>query len=405
MQTFQLSAMQRRNFRAMRVFVMLHLLGAAGLVLLMDAAREGIGATGMTLVALLLAATVLPARQLIAARRGLLNGHIVVTRKTAALCAPGAPRVFIRKRDCLGYAPARLALLDRDRRHHRLRLPGGQACCRDAFVGIVRAWWPDHAASVAWEENIAQTGDRFLPLEVYFPESSRTPGRRCYRVDARNPAACLLPMAAASILVLANFLVGAYLVRTISAVDTSGAASMEAVLAAPLFLVAIGAIVYLIREIHRTWFTVTAFIAGPRTLGVVGRDRRMAFYRAATLESYNPDLGLLYFRDAPPILAAPWFFGPSYRCFTQSVIRRWRPEVNVADLNPFRNHLRRALESNWPLCLVLFLSATSMPLIWVIPFLTIWLAWHGADEVARKESIDLDEATGGSASRHGASPT
>lgn len=384
MKTFTLGPTEGQSYYAIRIFAVVHLFAGAGLVLLLDGARGGLGGAGLISTLLLLLLAIRPVHQIVAARRGTLDGHIVVTSNAVAICRANQGRRFFHRRDFIGYLPRQRRLITRDRSLLSVDLPGSRTLQLDAFDGVIALWWPEqHPAP--WRQRVGSPSDPMLEERVIPNRLARKPSLQSFVVVPHRARLFAFWM---GMLVALGMLIGIPFLLWRDGGNSPDGLTM--VIAFVSYSVTVALLCFVAVSIRSTWFTVRAMVLGKRSLGVIWRDGTRTFYRSSDLVRYNTSLGLLIFREKQPLLLAPWLLAGSYRAFATELLRRWRPGLGVAEMEAVHWRRRNGGDTFW---FMAFLFTSALDALFLIPVLMLlWIAWGLLHRESPEESIDLSEA-------------
>jgi len=142
MQTFRISKVQEQSYYAIRIFGIVHLLAAVGLVVLLDGPSNGLRGTSWSLIVLLLCTIAFLTVRIFQARAGRIHGHYVLTRNTLAILLPGQPRMFVHRNQCTGVLPGSWKLVLRNGRDLPLGSVGARPYFRELVSSVCKTWWP-----------------------------------------------------------------------------------------------------------------------------------------------------------------------------------------------------------------------------------------------------------------------
>lgn len=166
MQSFTLTYSQVQTYFAIRIFGLVHLLGAVALSLFLDGPRDGLNPISIAILLLAFPLMGFWGTQLFrAAVEKKIFGHYVLTQRTLAIKRPGQARQFIARKDCIGYLPDPWTLCLRGKRTLRLNLPGMNKVLTDRIGNaLVTLWWPCFEKGMA--QNLVHSVSGHTPHEV-----------------------------------------------------------------------------------------------------------------------------------------------------------------------------------------------------------------------------------------------
>lgn len=381
MQTFRISSTQRQRYYAIRIFGIVHLTGAIGLMVLLDGPSNGLRMVSWFLITVLIASSAYLLLRVIQARAGRIDGHYVLTRKTLAIMMPGQPRRFIRKRDCTGYLPARSALVFRNGGSRSLRSVGSNPYRCDLVDGVCKTWWPGLHGTSLWKGFMEGNPEGTLDLKVDF----------CGKADGRDPllvytagrshtvwqclslAVCSMLGAGFVLLIVQNW------AEIVSGYIPKGAmlGQMLAVFCSAIgVLASLGALVYIAGQIFFQGPFKLAFVISRRSFAILHRGGQKVFLRSDCLQYFNPSSGQLYFRDGARLIVAPYRFGSPYNGMLRILLAAWRPERVVLPAHIYgtgTNHVIGVLVGWWCMCSLMSSSmvlSCSILLIYLLDYKT-----------------------------------
>ncbi len=176
MQSFTLTHSQVQTYFAIRIFGLVHLLGAVALTLFLDGPRDGLSPVSITILLLAFPLMGYWGTQLFRAAVGKrIFGHYVLTQRTLAIKRPGHARQFIAREDCIGYLPDPWTLCLREKRTLRLNLPGMNRVLTDRLGNaLVTLWWPCFEKGMAQNLVHSISGHTTHEVRVSFLHSGDT---------------------------------------------------------------------------------------------------------------------------------------------------------------------------------------------------------------------------------------
>lgn len=367
MQTFRISKVQEQSYYAIRIFGIVHLIAAVGLVVLLDGPGNGLRGISWFLILVFLSSSGYLLVRILQARAGRIHGHYVLTRNTLAIVLPGQSRKFCLRNECKVFLPHRDEFLLRDLRRVSLRSPSAKPYQRDLTLRLCQAWWPAFHGTPLWTsiQESQPGGSLELRVDFYGRPDGRDPllvysaGRWYY---ARHVAGML-----AGCLVLSFFLSLAYLSWVDAKESYAPALSLvryiapgaAGVLGASATLTAL---VYVTKQVFGQGSLKHALVISKRGLAVLRAGKQPAFYRSEALKYFNMATGRLFFDDGSNVIVAPYLYGGPYGGLLRSLFARWRPGGAILPLEAFGMSTLFNIMSLWTLgCLCLGVVG-SMPL-------------------------------------------
>ena len=331
MQTFKISNVQEQSYYAIRIFGIVHLIAAIGLVVLIDGPSNGLRWVSWFLIAVLLSSSAYLLLRMIQARAGRIRGHYVLTRKSLAILIPGQPRRFIRKRDCTGFLPGRSALVFRNGSSRSLRSVSSNPYRRDLVDGVCRMWWPGLYGTSLWKGLVAGDPEGTLDLKVDF--RGKSDGRdpllvyttgRSHRVwQILSLTVCPMLVVGFVLLIFQNGeeIVSGYIP------EGAMAGQMLAVFCSVVgVLASLAAMVYIARQAFFQGSSKLAFVVSRRSFAVLHGGGQKIFLRSDSLQYFNPLSGQLFFCNGANLIVAPYPIGSPYNGLLRMLLTCWRPE-------------------------------------------------------------------------------
>lgn len=330
MQTFRISSTQRQSYYAIRIFGIVHLIGAIGLVVLLDGPSNGLRLSVWFLITVLLAISACLLLRVIQARAGRIDGHYVLTRKTLAIVLPGQPRRFLRKGDCTGFLPGRSALVFRNGSTRTLWSNGSRSYRRDLVDGVCKAWWPRLHGTSLWKGLVEGDPEGTLDLKVDLrgkpdgcePLLIYTAGRSHRVWQYLSLAVCPMLGAGFVLLIMQNWeeIVSGY-------IEAPMIGQMLAVFCCAIgVLASLASSVYIARQTIFRGPSKLAFVISRRSFAILRGGGQKVVLRSDSLQYFNRLSGQLYFRGGARQIVAPYRFGSPYNGMLRMLLTSWRPE-------------------------------------------------------------------------------
>lgn len=330
MQTFRISKVQERSYYAIRIFGIVHLVAAVGLVVLLDGPGNGLRGISWTLVLAFLFFSAFLLLRVIQAKAGRIHGHYVLTRNTLALVLPGQPRVFVHRNECTGVLPGYWKLVLRSGQHLPLASVSSKPYLKDLVSGVCKIWWPGFYDTPLWAGLLDSNRVGSLDFRVDF--RNKPDGRDpllVYTAGTSHFVWQYLGLAACPILSF-FFAVRSYQNgRKVLSDQFSTEQLLHGIAAASSLLgtvAALGAMIYIARQLYVWRSANLAFVLSRRTIALVRAGKPTVYQRADAWQSFNELTGRLYFLGGSSLIAAPYLLGTPYDGMLRMLFLRWRPD-------------------------------------------------------------------------------
>jgi hypothetical protein len=329
MQTFRISKVQEQSYYAIRIFGIVHLVAAVGLVVLLDGPSDGLRGVSWLFILFFLSSSAYLLVRILQARAGRIHGHYVLTGSTLAILLPGQPRMFVQRKECTGVLPGSWKLVLRNGGHLPLGSVSSKPYLKDLVSDLCKVWWPGFYGTPLWAGLQDHNRIRSLALRVDLrghpdgrdPLLVYTVGKRHLIWQYVILAACPLCSFWFYVLLYRNW-------RKFSddqfSVDSvlygiSAVASLIGITAA------LAAMAYIARELFLRRSANRAFVVSRRSLALLPAGKQTVYRSADALQSFNQLTGRLYFCDGSSVLAAPYLFAAPYEGMLWMLFLRWRP--------------------------------------------------------------------------------
>lgn len=333
MQTFRISKVQEQSYYAIRIFGIVHLIAAVGLVVLLDGPSDGLRGMSWLLILLFLFSSAYLMLRIFQARAGRNHGHYVLTCNTLAILLPGQPRMFVHRSECTSVLPGAWKLVLRNGRHLPLGSVSSKPFLKDLVSGVCKAWWPGFYGTPLWAGLQDRSHLRSLDLRVDLrghpdgrePLLIYTAGKSYLVWQYLGLAACPMISFCFFVLLFQNWRKFSddhasldFILHGISAV-----CSLFGIAAALVATVYIARELFLRRSAHQT------FVLSRRSLAWIRAGKPTVYRSADALRSFHQFTGRLYFSDGSSVLSSPYLFGAPYDGKLWILFLRWRPGLDV----------------------------------------------------------------------------
>ncbi len=333
MQTFRISKVQEQSYYAIRIFGVVHLIAAVGLVVLLDGPGNGLRGISWALILILLSSSIFLTVRIFQARAGRIHGHYVLTRNTLAILLPGQPRMFVQRKECTGVLPESWKLVLRNGRDLPLDSVSAKPYLKDLVAGVCKGWWPGFYGTPLWAglQGRNRLGSLDLRVDLRGNHGGREP-LLVYTAGTSHLVWQYLGLAACPVISFGCFVMLFQNWRRFSEDHSSLDSILYGTSAVCSFFgiaAALVATAYVARELFLRRSAHQAFVLSRRSLALLRVGQPTVYRSANALQSFHELTGRLYFREGSNVLSAPYFLASPYDGMLRMLFLRWRPGLSA----------------------------------------------------------------------------